>query len=140
MVEGRKKVLLDYLLEKQSDEWISKKQICEELKELYPRHLENKSEHHSSVLANISYDVRDLNRDVDVPVIITSCSKGYKVASDEEVADKFIKKELNRSLKVLKRSHIMAKKVLNDGQIDLLANAIIFAYPMAKEVFESEKE
>lgn len=128
MVNGRKKVLLDYLLEKQSETWISKKQICEELKELYPRHLEKTTEHHSSVLKTISYDVRDINRDKDIPVIIVSCSKGYKVAPNEDAANKFIDKELNRALKVLKRTHIMTKKVLNDGQLDILNN-IIRAFP-----------
>lgn len=128
MVEGRKKVLLDYLLEKQSEEWISKGQICEELKELYPRFLEKSNEHNSTVYRNISEDVQAINRDQDVPVVIISSKRGYKVAPDELKANEFIEKELNRALKILKRTHIMTKKVMNDGQLDMLNN-IIRAFP-----------
>lgn len=139
MINERQKSLLDYLSENQCGSWISKAQIVEDLPVLYPRWQEKTSEHHSTAFRQISLDVQQINRDEDIPVVVISSKKGYKVAPNEERANKFIEKELNRALKILKRTHIMTKKVMNDGQIDMLNN-IIKAFPNEEKIYMVEDQ
>ena len=117
--------LYNYLLSKyEENEYISKKQICNDLPYEYPRHLENhNNEGNKSVAyANISKDIRVLNES-DIRHIIISNHKGFKIANEEE-AIRYIYGKKFSALRKLKDSNILEKKLIKDGQLTFNNNEL----------------
>lgn len=110
----RQKRLYEFLLMNATDHFISKEQICNDLKDLYKRYDEKSSEHNSVAFNQIRNDVRFINKS-DVEKIIVSNKHGYKVATHDE-AVKFINCRFRRDLSSLKRSWKMQRKVEKNNQ------------------------
>lgn len=121
----RQKQLYTWLLNssKIDNFYKSKEFICRALSHIYPRFLEDSSEHNSAAFALLRNDVRAINRSDEVEKIIISSKKGYKIATKEE-AEKYIEKRFKRDLKSLKLDWHLKKKCGLDGQLDIELNEI----------------
>ena len=115
----RQKELYEWLLKASTidNNFKSKEFICTALSHLYPRFLENSSEHNSKAFWTLRKDVRAINFS-EVEKIIVSSSKGYKIATKEE-AERYVKRRLKSSLVSLKLYWNIKHKMERDGQIDM---------------------
>lgn len=115
-LNNRQIEFLEYL-KKNTNKYVTKKQICKDLPFCYPRHLENNNNegNKSVAFSNISNDVRALNNS-DMEQIIICNHFGYKLATEEE-ANLYIQRRFKRDLKALKLDHKLAKKVGRNHQL-----------------------
>lgn len=111
----RQKRLYEYLLKQRGDFYISKEQICNDLFEEYPRHLEVNSEHNSNTFNILRHDVREINLS-DADKIIVSSRFGYKIGNEEE-SKKYIDSRFKTALRMLKVTWNLKKKFQDNGQI-----------------------
>lgn len=64
----------------------------------------------------LSYDVRELNNDPNVPVIICSTRRGgYKIGTKEE-AERYIKNKKRDAIKMLNSAQMLERKLGRNGQ------------------------
>lgn len=115
-LNNRQIEFLEYL-KKNTNKYVTKKQICKDLPFCYPRHLENNNNegNKSVAFSNISNDVRALNNS-DMEQIIICNHFGYKLATEEE-ANLYIQRRFKRDLRALKLDHKLAKKVGRNHQL-----------------------
>ena len=115
----RQKELYEWLLKTTAidNRFKSKEFICVALSHLYPRFLENTSEHNSVAFCTLRKDVRAINFS-GVEKIIVSNKTGYKIATKEE-AERYIKRRLKSSLVSLKLYWNIKHKMEKDGQLDM---------------------
>jgi hypothetical protein len=116
----RQIVLYEFLLDK-GDEWTPQAEIARELYRDYGNAeccLEPKDYHNTTERQYITEDIRAINLDPHFEKIIISCSKGVKIANEEEF-DRYIKAQYNATISKLSRIYKMAKKGNRNGQIDL---------------------
>ena len=119
-MNNRQLELYNYLLSKrETDEYISKKQICKDLPLLYPRHLEhnNNEGNKSSAYSKISLDIREINYTTDIENIVISSKKGFKIANNKEEAKKYIESRFKRDLISLKLNWNLKEKLERNNQI-----------------------
>lgn len=125
-MNNRQKELYEYLL-KNTDKYVSKKQICKDLSYAYPRHLENHNNegNKSRAYSNISSDIRALN-DSDIELIIIfkkGLNGGYKIANEDE-ANKYIQCRFKRDFKSLKLNRKLVQKIGRNHQLYISENDI----------------
>ena len=115
----RAKMLYDYLITKSvENRWISKEEICEDNKWLYPRYKETCSEHNSTAFNLLRRDIDTLNRGSAPFKIICSSKKGYKIGTKED-AERYINRLLKTNLNSLKKTWVLKRKLERAGQITM---------------------
>ncbi len=136
-------------------EWISKEEICERLSLDYPRHLEIipddegkfpvqlediklRPEHNSSVFRRLRADIKAINNDNErIQKIVLSCSKGYRLATNDKEVREMMNRRRNEALKQLKNVSNQIEKVSRDGQgrlkIDGVGREFYEAFPPRTE-------
>lgn len=97
--------------------YISKKEICDNLKKYYEYKEEQKR-----LCRSIERDVRIINDSNEIQKIIVSNSEGYKIGNKEEV-ENYLKKRFLRDLKSLKLDWKISKKVKMDKQMRVVFNS-----------------
>ena len=123
MLNERQKRLYKFLLDKSTtNEYISKEEICTNLKELYPRNEEKTNEHSSSAFALIRKDVRAINSS-DAYKIVISSKKGYKIATEPEAIN-YIERRFKRDLKSLKVNWNLKSKIGLNHQLTIKGDEV----------------
>ena len=121
-MNDRQKALLQLLearLVVRPGEWLSTDDICDLLRKHYPRHEEYTNKHNSLALAWMRKDVQELNNSDEVEVIILSSAKGYRLASDIQETEDYLRKEKNACIRRLARWSKKLKKARANGQITI---------------------
>lgn len=93
--------------------YISKKQICEDLKDYY-KYDENTNRHNT----DIEYDIRAINDDEDMQKAIVSNRVGYKIGNEQE-CNEYLQRRFNSIGKSLKTLWGMKKRLEQNGQMRL---------------------
>ena len=111
----RQGALYQYLIE-HSDKWTFQLKICTDLAEWYGLELPYQDFHNTKARHFLTADIRALNENDEVEVIILSGVKGVKIATKEEF-EYYIKGEISAAIRRLKRARQKIKKGHLDGQI-----------------------
>ena len=121
MLNERQKRLYKFLIDNSTTNYfISKEEICTNLQELYPRHLEKTNEHSSCAYALIRKDIRAINSS-DAYKIVASNNKGYKIASRKEALN-YVNRRFARDLRSLKINWNLKQKLERNGQIQIVGD------------------
>ena len=107
----RQKKLIEFL---HADEWVSPETIFEEILE-YDDY--SHAGYQSTAKKRLSYDVRAINNDPEVPFVI--CSKrsgGYKIGTAAEAWD-YVDKRTREALKMLNVTRRLGRKLTRHNQM-----------------------
>ena len=107
----RQKKLIEIL---HADEWV----LPETIFEAIPEYSEfNKSGYQSQAKKRLSYDVREINNDPDVPLVICSTRRGgYKIGTAAEAWD-YVDKRTREALKMLNTTRRLGRKLTRHNQM-----------------------
>lgn len=109
-------------LKQHSHEYKLRKEILEDLKDLYPERRENQEFNNTTARRELSRDLTALKKsDVIQTVIISSSAKGIKLASEKEY-QQYLQKERIKHLKALKTTYKQMEKAKMDGQTRIVLN------------------
>lgn len=113
----RQKRLLEFLKAGDPGRYISKEEICNSLKELYPRNLENTTEHNSTAFSCLREDIKTLRESYDCEYVIISSSRGYKVARNASEKNDYLERYQKKALRMLKRYWNLTDKASKNYQL-----------------------
>lgn len=111
----RQKALYQYLLE-QGDKWNYQYNICYALKDWYEPPIPCLNFHNSTARHKLTEDIRELNENDSISMIILSGARGVKIATKEEF-ETYIRGEFLAVIRRLERVKRKARKGHLDGQI-----------------------
>lgn len=117
---ARQNALYQFLLE-QGDKWTYQHNICYALQEWYKPPIPCMNFHDSQARHKLTADIRALNENDSVPMIILSNANGVKIATKEEFKI-YIQSEISSAVRRLERVKRKAKKGHLDGQIRMNTN------------------
>lgn len=116
----RQNALYEFLISR-SDRWTAEYEIGRELYEYYgnPDACLSPSDYHNTHQRRVlSLDVAQINGSADFDKIIISCSKGIKIASENEFAA-HIRRQYSAIFRKLRRVRTMEKKARLHNQIGI---------------------
>lgn len=107
----RQKKLIEFL---HADEWV----LPETIFEAIPEYSEfNKSGYQSQAKKRLSYDVREINNDPDVPLVICSTRQGgYKIGTKKEAWEYAERREIE-AVQILHRARRVKWKLMKNNQM-----------------------
>ena len=110
-MNARQERLIEFLY---SREWVLPETIFEAIPE-YDDY--SKSGYQSTAKKRLSYDVRAINNDPDVPLVICSTRRGgYKIGTAEEAWD-YVDKRTREALKMLNITRRLERKLMRHNQM-----------------------
>lgn len=114
---SREKALYEFLIDNyEDDRYISKFEICQNLKDFYEYNPED-----TRMCREIESDVSKINFSGEFDKIVVSSRKGYKIGNKTQIKD-YINRLYKRDLKSLARTSILRKKNSRDGQLEATDN------------------
>ena len=109
------------------EQYLTQYQISQMLPAMYPYFGTKEEFHDSRARKRIMMDIRAINADPDMPVIIITNAKGVKIANEAETRAS-MRREYASIFRKLKRAYAKERKVSRDGQLVFAPNGDMTVY------------